>query len=329
MRKCLAKHPDDRWDTAHDVADELRWIAQTSGASSPAITGIQPRRRRALRVALVVAGGLAMALAGAGVMWLLRPVPARSTVVRSTLEVLPAEELNAGGVGLTDIPTPGGSRTALTWTPDGQALVFVARRGGVQQLYVRRLDAAEARPLAGTEGAQVPAVSPDGQWVAFWAASVIRKVPLGGGPVTEMASGIASPPHGMAWDPRGRLFFGRDDGRIWQVPAEGSPSAVTSGGPTDPTHCLPWPLPGARTLLYTVRNGGRTWGDEEIVAQSLDSGTRQVLLKDAVDARYVPPGIWFSSVGANCGPCRLTLSEWKSWQAGGGPRRGRAGTGRR
>ncbi len=290
VRKCLAKAPEDRWDTAHDVADELRWIAQTSGASSPAITGIQPRRWRALRMALVVAGGLAMALAGAGVMWRLRPVPARSTVVRSTLEVLPAEVLNAGGAGLTDIPTPGGSRTALTWTPDGQALVFVGRRGGLQQLYVRRLDAAEARPLAGTEGAQVPAVSPDGQWVAFWAASVIRKVPLGGGPVTEMASGIATPPHGMAWDARGRVLFGRDDGRIWQVPAEGQPSAVTTRGPADPIHCLPGPLPGGRTLLYTVRKRGRTWGDEEIVAQSLDSGTRQVLLKDAVDARYVLTG---------------------------------------
>ena len=290
VKKCLAKHPDDRWDTAHDVADELRWIAQTSSASSPAISGIQPRRRRAPRMALLAAGVLAGAMIGAGVMWLLRPVPARSTVVRSTLEVLPAEVLNAGGVGLTDIPTPGGSRTALTWTPDGQALVFVGRRGGVQQLYVRRLDAAEARPLAGTEGAQVPAASPDGQWVAFWAASVIRKVPLGGGPVTEMASGVATPPQGMAWDAHGRVLFGRDDGRIWQIPAEGQPSAVTRGGPTDPVHRLPWPLPGGRTLLYTVRKRDMTWGDEEIVAQSLDSGTRQVLLKDAADARYVLTG---------------------------------------
>jgi serine/threonine-protein kinase len=290
VKKCLAKHPDDRWDTAHDVADELRWIAQTSGASSPATTGVQPRRRRAPRMALLVAGVLAGAMIGAGVMWLLRPIQARSTVVRSTLEVLPAEVLNAGGVGLTDIPTPGGSRTALTWTPDGQVLVFVGRRGGVQQLYVRRLDADEARPLAGTEGAQVPAVSPDGQWVAFWAARVIRKVPLGGGPVTEMASGIATPPRGMAWDARGRVLFGGDDGRIWQVPAEGKPSPVTTSGPADPSHCLPWPLPGGRTLLYTVRNRSTTWGDEQIVAQSLDSGTRKVLLNDAVDARYVLTG---------------------------------------
>jgi Tol biopolymer transport system component len=122
--------------------------------------------------------------------------------------------LNAGGFGSPAefLPTPGGSRTALTWTPDGQSLVFVGRRDGVQQLYVRRLDAAEARPLGGTEGAQVPAVSPDGQWVAFWAHGAIRKVPLGGGPVTDLASGPAGPPYGLVWDARGRMFYGRPVG---------------------------------------------------------------------------------------------------------------------
>jgi len=44
VRKCLAKHPDDRWDTAHDVADELRWIRETSGDG--VVTPVPPRRRR-------------------------------------------------------------------------------------------------------------------------------------------------------------------------------------------------------------------------------------------------------------------------------------------
>jgi len=287
VRKCLAKHPDDRWDTAHDVADDLRWIAQTSGVGG--LTGVQPRRRRALRMALLVAGVLAGAMIGAGAMWLLRPPGPQPSLARVSLDVRPAEELNAGGYS-SWIPTPGGSRTALTWTPDGQALVFAGRRGGLQQLYVRRLDAAEARPLAGTEGAQVPAVSPDGQWVAFWAASVIRKVPLGGGPVTEMASGIAFPPLGLVWDARGRVFFGVNEGSIWQIPPEGVPAAVTTVGDAEMGHGLPQVLPGEQVLLYTARKRQSSWGDEEIIAHTLATGERKILLQDAADARYVPTG---------------------------------------
>jgi serine/threonine-protein kinase len=290
VRKCLAKHPDARWDSAHDVADELRWVAQTSSASSPAISGIQPRRRRAPRLALLVAGGLLLIAAGAGLMWLLRPPAPRVSLVRPSLDVRPAEELNAGGLFPGYVRTPGGSRTALAWSPDGQALVFVGRRRGVQQLYVRRLDGTEARPLPNTEGAQVPAVSADGQWVAFWAAGAIRKVPLGGGPVMDLASGLARPPKGLAWSPGGRLFFGRDDGRIWAIPPDGAPAAVTTVGEAEVGHTLPWPLPGGQALLYTVRKRNYSWGDEEVVAQTLATGQRTVLLRDAADARYLPSG---------------------------------------
>jgi hypothetical protein len=84
---------------------------------------------------------------------LLRPPPSRVSLVRTELPVRPAEAMNAGGALPVFLPTLGGPRTALTRTPDGQTLVFVGRQGGVQRLYVRRLDAAEARPLPSTEGA--------------------------------------------------------------------------------------------------------------------------------------------------------------------------------
>ena len=285
VKKCLAKRPEDRWDGAHDVADELRWVAQTNSAGVPA--AIQPRRR--LRMLLVATGGLLLIAVGVGATWLLRR-PEPPPVARLSVDVRPAEELNAGGIASVVIPTPGGSRTALAWTPDGQALVFVGRRGGVQQLYVRRLDAAEARPLAGTEGAQVPTVSADGQWVAFWAGGTIRKIPVGGGPPMDLAPGIARPPWGLAWDASGSVFFGRDDGRIWQFPAEGVPVAVTTVGEAEVAHVLPCPLPGGRALLYTVRKRVWSWGDEDVVAQNLATGQRTVLLRDAADARYVPSG---------------------------------------
>jgi eukaryotic-like serine/threonine-protein kinase len=288
VRDCLAKSPDDRPDAAHDAARELRWVRESSGVS--ALTGSPPRRRRALRVALLVAVGVVVGLmAGAGTMWLLRPSPPRPSMARVSVDVRPAEEVNAGGVRPAVISTPGGSRTAFAWTPDGQALVFVGRRGGVQQLYVRRLDAAEAWPLARTEDAQVPAVSPDGQWVAFWAGGVLKKVRLAGGPVMDLASGVASPPRGLVWGSAGSLFCGRDL-RIWTMPPEGAPAAVTTPGESEVSHGLPWPLPGERVLLYTVRKRWWSWGDEAIVAQTLATGVRKTVLTDAADARYVPTG---------------------------------------
>ena len=288
VRQCLAKAPDDRPDTAHDVANDVRWLREASGVAAP--TAVQPQRRRAMRTALVVAGGLLLFVAGVGVMWLLRPAPPVTPMVRSALLVSPAEELNAGGVASTFQPSPGGSRTALAWTPDGQALVFVGRRGGVQQLYVRRLDTAEARVLPNTEGAQVPAVSPDGQWVAFWAHGAIRKTSISGGAIMALASDLRYPPWGLVWDAGGRLFFGREEGAIWEIPPQGTPAAVTTVGEAEVAHILPWPLPGERTLLYTVRKRLWSWGDEEVVAQKLATGERRVVLKDAADARYVPTG---------------------------------------
>jgi Tol biopolymer transport system component len=289
VRQCLAKVPDERPDSAHDVANDLRWLRETSGIG--ALPGLEPRHGRVARVALFVAAALAMAIVGAGLMWLLRPSAPAASLAGVSLTVQPAEEVNGGGVWpALPLPTPAGSRTALTWTPDGTALVFVGRRSGVQHLYVRRLDSAEARPLPNTEGATVPAVSADGQWVAFWSGGAIRKVPLGGGPAMDLAPGISTPPWGLAWDVRGRLYFGREDGRIWTIPPDGTPSAVTTVGEGEVGHTLPWPLPGGQALLYTVRNRLWTWGDEKVVLQRLSTGAREVLLTNAADARYLPTG---------------------------------------
>ena len=288
IRKCLAKDPDERWQSARDVADELRWVRETDGAGTAAAG--RPRRH-GRRIVLLLAGGLTMAGVGAGLTWLLRPAPTFPAGL--SVDIQPADEVNAGGATSQGMPTPGGANTAVAWTPDGQALIFVGRRAGVQQLYLRRLDDAEARPIANTEGAQVPAVSADGRWVAFWAGASIRKVRLAGGPAEDLVPGVPNPPRGMAWSDIGDLFYGQPPmtpQEIRRVRAQGgAPEAVTKA--VDQSgHRMPWPLPGGRALLYTVRKRVWTWGDEDVVAQRLDGGPPQVVLTDAVDARYVPTG---------------------------------------
>ena len=286
VRQCLAKSPEDRPDTAHDVANDLRWLREGSGVDATT-SRAQRRLRWSVWTPLAIAAGLCLLMAGAGLTWLLRPAPSRGAVARLTMDVRPAEEVHGGPVTWN----AGGALTALTWTPDGQALVFVGRRDGAQQLYVRRLDSAEAHPLAGTEAAEAPALSPDGQWVAFWAAGALRKVRLTGGPAVQLAPGIAGVPFGLAWDSSGALYFGNQaDGAIWKVQPGGSLVRVTTRGATELFHSRPSLLPGGQILLYTVERHVVIPSDEEIVAQTLGTGQRTVLLRDATDARYVPTG---------------------------------------
>jgi len=291
VRQCLAKSPDDRPDSAHDVANALRWIREAGDAVSPARTG--RRRHRALPVSIAAATLLAAAIVGALMMWWLREAPP-GRIIQSALSVEPAERLDGGVIsgsnsGSGIALTPAGSRTAFTWSPDGR-LVFVGRRDDVRRLYVRRLESARAQELPNTEGAHAPAVSPDGQWVAFLANGSIKKVPLAGGqPVNLARTGL---PFGFAWTADGRLLFATS-GRVREVSSgEALPRQVSGVDPEHNRHDLPCLLPGGRTLLYTGKKRVYSWGsDEEILAQDLATGgTKALPIRDATDVRYVASG---------------------------------------
>lgn len=279
VQRCLAKSRDDRPDTAHDLVGDLRSIQERHDARALAVA----RRFTTVRAWPAVAWLAIGAGLGAIAILLARPVPPDiriGTVVRSELSVR-AEELNAVG----------GSRTALTWVPGEQGLVFVGRRtGAVQQLFLRQLDAAEALPLPGTEGAQAPAVSTDGKWVAFWAQGRLKKVPLAGGPVTDLASEIEFPPTGILWDHHGRLFFGKFGEGILQLDPGGVPKSLTKLSDVEHVHVPSSVLPGGRHILFTSRKMVWTWGDEEVVAVDVATGQRKILLHDGADARYVATG---------------------------------------
>ena len=70
-----------------------------------------------------------------------------------------------------------GLRTTVVLSPDGTRIVYPTRVNDVLRLVMRRLDEAQATPLAGTEGASDPFFSPDGQWVGFFSDGRLKKVP--------------------------------------------------------------------------------------------------------------------------------------------------------
>jgi len=124
VRRCLAKAPDARWESAHDVADELRWLRDAGpGAGTRVVTS---RRGVGWPVALVTSLLVVTALSAG----LLSRFCASPTVVNPSVSILPADNLTSLGVASPNNPTPGGSRTTFAWTPNGQALVFAGRRAG-------------------------------------------------------------------------------------------------------------------------------------------------------------------------------------------------------
>src|SRR5207249_4361304 len=106
-----------------------------------------------------VAGAVAGAILAAAATWVVLRM--RPTVSRPVTRV--AVPIPAGDSFVTD------NWLTIAISPDGRRLVYVGRRADKRQLFLRSLDAAEAAPIAGTEGAYTPFFSPDGQWVGFWA----------------------------------------------------------------------------------------------------------------------------------------------------------------
>src|SRR5262249_44979198 len=148
----------------HDAGDLKLLIDGAFESAAIGKTGSVDRRDRRSAIAWILCAGVtaaALAFAVAG-----RSVVEPRKITRSLMTVTPADMLRSTPV---DAAQGGGrpSRTAITFAPDGRTIAFSAVRDNRQQLYLRRLDALDATPLAGTENGNTPFFSPDGQWLGF------------------------------------------------------------------------------------------------------------------------------------------------------------------
>jgi serine/threonine-protein kinase len=215
-----------------------------------------------------------------------------------------------------EIPVPEGQRLtsyfrhALDVTSDGRMLAFVAGTTShpmavpdTTQIYVRRLDQPQARPVPGTESCLQPFFSPDGEWLGFIKDNRIMKVAVAGGEplaVCECNAGFigGGGGYGASWSPDGTIVFAGLQNGLMRVAATGGEADTLTrldreAGET--SHRLPQFLPDGRTVLFTVlRHTERTsrvdWSQARIYAQSLVTGERTRLIEGGSNARYVSTG---------------------------------------
>jgi serine/threonine-protein kinase len=173
---------------------------------------------------------------------------------------------------------------------DGTLLAFVAREINAEtRVYVRRLDQLTATAIPGTERAQQPFLSPNGQWVAFFADLKLKKVPVTGGAVQTLAD-VANPRGG---------WWGEDDTIVFAGTRTGLMRVSSAGGPVQPlttllgseiSHRFPQVLPGGNAVLYTASTDVDIGTGAILYVQPLPSGDRIVVQPHGFFGRYTPSG---------------------------------------
>ena len=277
LRRCLEKDVRRRWRDAADVRIELEDLASPAVLPPDVAAPASWRMPNPIVAVLVVAA----ALAGAAAMMFARQPPpgADAPEIRFALPLASGERL--GGLDFV----------ALAISPDGRFVTYVAAQGAGTQLMLRRLNALDATPVAGATNATSPFFSPDSQWIGFFADGSLKKVAVTGGPpVTLCAADVG---FGGSWAPDNTIVFSAATGsplsRI--AAAGGAVSRVTAldAARGEFSHRWPQVLADGDTVLYTVGTVGE-WDEADIVAQSLRTGRREIVLKGGTHPHYLASG---------------------------------------
>jgi serine/threonine-protein kinase len=283
VKKCLAKDPETRWQSARDLHDELQWIAE--GSSQSGVTSQRPAERPGRWPWAIAAAALVLS-AFLGFTWWRATTPGDRAFMRFSAEFL----RDANGTLRLDDVMFGGSQPGawLALSPDAGRLAIKAVRDvdGKTRLATRRLDETEFATLAGTENATSPFFSPDSQWIAFFGDGTLRKIPVqGGAPVVVCSAGNLST---GSWGDDGNIVASLSpNGVLSRISAAGgTPAPVTELREGELRHRWPQVLPASNTVLFTAYTGGGP-EDASIDILSLKTHERKTLVRGGVLGRYV------------------------------------------
>jgi hypothetical protein len=233
LQTCLAKDPEERWQSARDVRRALELVNH-----APAVAGSKKRKRRSLAIASLVGFVAAAALGAAAWASWPRAAPERRTL---SFQLTPP-----AGAEFQYSTISGGSEIS----PDGRSVAFVAVTNGTPRLWVRELDSLTARELQDTDGARLPFWSPDSSAIGFFANGDLRRIDVSGGAAVVLARALD--PRGGAWSVDGTIVLSPTSvGPLHQVSASGGTSAaLTTLASGELSHRWPEFLHDGGTLLF-------------------------------------------------------------------------------
>ena len=276
---CLAKDPDERFQTAHDVALQLRWLAQPGSiATSP------PKTDGRTRTWTVVFGLASVALLALGFLFFKltnRSASRDYGLTRLTVSLPPKQEL---AVDTTQ---------AVALSPDGKRLAYVAAESGVSHLYVRRLDQFESIAIPDSEGATFPFFSPNSDWVAYFSQQRLKKAPVDGG----LPAVICDLPafFGGTWTPRDTIVVAVPTYGLATVPATGGALQKVSMATKENIYAqgVDW-LGNGDWIAFTDYFAPR----RSVKVVNLVTGELRTILPDAQSASYAAGHLVYYEGGA-------------------------------
>jgi serine/threonine protein kinase/WD40 repeat protein len=288
IRRCLAKDPEERWQSASDIKSELLWVSQSTSEMS--IRELAPRGKASwVRVVLYAGGVGLLVVISAVTTYLSLHRASTAPVVRSVIAPPPNVTLL----------TLGDQAGAPAISRDSSNLVFAGIVEGKEMLFLRSLDSATAKPLPGTEGGKFPFWSSDGKSIGFFADQQLKRVDIAGGPPTSMAP--AADGRGGTWAGDVILFAPNIYETIYRVPASGGKAVPVTAldRSQHTTHRWPHFLPDGKHFLYLAAHhmSGKE-GNSAIYAASIDGGVPKVILQTNGNALYSSGNLLFFRDGS-------------------------------
>ncbi len=285
INKCLAKDPEERWQSASDLASKLTWLAQDNShaGAAPAQKPLAGRYKKSEWLAWTLAAIMLVAVFAMGIA---------TSVGRKAPRVLSAQIAAPGNIQFNFV---GGEAGPIVIAPNGSAVVFSGAEEGKYHLYVWPLGSSSPRLLPGTEGGKFPFWSPDSRSIGFFSNGQLKRTQIAGGlPLTLCDAPDA---RGGSWSRADVIVFSPTyTSGLFQVPA-------TGGTPTEvrkldsakyTTYRWPWFLPDGKHFIYLASNHNAPGSsDTGIFLASLDGRENRFLLPTLSNAIYVSGNLLF------------------------------------